>query len=130
MESYKLKHAAYKTESASLQHIIVLIQSTVTPHLQRTCCQPNTPLKQWIKNLKLEAGIAPKFEQEQARNRYQSALKPPRSVNVWDLWLTEYSQAALEAEMLTVLEVSQIDIIAADFTLVVNKIAPIWAATF
>ncbi|KAL6173189.1 hypothetical protein ACJQWK_00751 [Exserohilum turcicum] len=84
----------------------------------------------WIKNLKLEAGIAPKFEQEQTRNRYQNALKPPRSVNVWDLWLTEYSQAATEAEMLNVPEVSQINIITADFTSAVNKIAPIWAATF
>ena len=130
MESYKLKHAAYKTESASLQHIVVLIQSTVAPHLQRTCCLPSKPLKQWVKNLKLEAGIASKVEQEQARTRYHNALKPPRSVNVWDLWLTEYSQAASEAEMLTVPEVSQIDIIAADFTSAVNKIAPIWAATF
>ncbi|KAL6162620.1 hypothetical protein ACJQWK_11542 [Exserohilum turcicum] len=130
IESYKLKHAAYKTESASLQHIVVLVQSTVAPHLQRTCCLPNIPLKQWIKNLKLEAGIAPKFEQEQTRNRYQNALKPPRSVNVWDLWLTEYSQAATEAEMLNVPEVSQINIITADFTSAVNKIAPIWAATF
>ncbi|KAI1680228.1 hypothetical protein KJE20_10868 [Pyrenophora tritici-repentis] len=58
--------------------------------------------KDWIKNLRAHVGITIETEREQARQRYYSALKPPRSANNWDTWLAEYNQAVTEAETLKV----------------------------
>ena len=124
MEKYKVRSAAYKTELANLQHIVALIQATVSQYLQRTCCSPDQSLKQWITNLKAEAGVTQDYERKIARTRYRSALKPPRSATSWDTWLTEYNQAAKEAEVLQVPEVLQIKEVAEDFYTAVEKIAP------
>ena len=129
MEKYKVRYAAYKTESVNLQHIVALIQATVSQYLQRTCCSPDQPLKQWITNLQAEAGSTQDYERKIARTRYRMALKPPRSVTSWDIWLTEYNQAAKEAEVLQVPEVSQIKEVAEDFYMAVEKIAPSWVAS-
>lgn len=130
MERYKAIYAEYKAEITNLQHIVIWIQSTVAAHLQRTCCPPDGSIRDWIKNLRTHVGITREAEQEQARQRYHNALKPPRSVNTWDTWLAEYNQAITEAETLNVPETTQFKIVAADFMSAVNKIAPIWAATF
>ncbi|KAG9375718.1 hypothetical protein A1F94_013667 [Pyrenophora tritici-repentis] len=130
MEQYKTKYARYKTEITNLQHIMILVQSTVAVHLQRTCCPPDGSIRDWIKNLRAHVGITIETEREQARQRYYSALKPPRSANNWDTWLAEYNQAVTEAETLKVPDTTQFRSVAVDFMSAVNKIAPIWAATF
>ena len=130
MERYKLQLSTYKTEATNRQQTVTFIQSTVAPHLQRTCCLPDKTIKEWIKNLQSAVGVTPDFEQKQARHRYQNALKPPRSANTWDLWLAEYDQAATEAERLSVAEISQFKTLSADFQSAVYKIAPIWVTTF
>ena len=48
-----------------------------------------------------------------------------RSVLQWDIWLAEYDQAATEAEIYQVAELSQLNIITKDFLAAVNKVAPI-----
>ena len=130
MERYKLAYTRYKVEETSLQQITAFIQSTVVAHLQQSCCLPDQTIRDWITNLKAQVGITDEAEREQARQRYHSALKPPRSVNSWDIWLAEYNQAATEAETLTVPDTTQFRSVAVDFMSSVNKIAPMWAATF
>lgn len=45
-ERYKLNYRKYEMEQKSIQHLTALIQSTVAPYLQRTCCLPNQPLQE------------------------------------------------------------------------------------
>lgn len=130
LERYKSRYAQYKTETTSLQQIVLFIQSSVAPHLQRTCCLPDTPIKQWIRRLKDTVGIDTKLELQQANDRYQAALKPPRTPAIWNIWLARYDQAATEAETLGVPNMTKIEIVANDFISSVNKIAPNWALTF
>ncbi|KAI1676002.1 rve multi-domain protein [Pyrenophora tritici-repentis] len=112
MERYKLQLSTYKTEATNRQQTVTFIQSTVAPHLQRTCCLPDKTIKEWIKNLQSAVGVTPDFEQKQARHRYQNALKPPRSANTWDLWLAEYDQAATEAERLSIAQIKAVFAVA------------------
>ncbi|PZD24358.1 hypothetical protein A1F97_11142, partial [Pyrenophora tritici-repentis] len=118
MEQYKTKYARYKTEITNLQHIMILVQSTVAVHLQRTCCPPDGSIRDWIKNLRAHVGITIETEREQARQRYYSALKPPRSANNWDTWLAEYNQAVTEAETL---KISKIDAMFAAVSSLSNR---------
>ena len=97
----------------------------MSQHLLRTCCLPDKPLRQWITDLQSTAGVDERIEQERARERYLSALKPMRSVLQWDIWLAEYDQAATEAEIYQVAELSQLNVITKDFLAAVNKVAPI-----
>ena len=53
-----------------------------------------------------------------------------RSVLQWDIWLAEYDQAATEAEIYQVAELSQLNMITKDFLAAVNKVAPIWSTNF
>ena len=129
VEQYKSDRHEYEKEQASLQHIIAFIQSTVSPYLLRTCCLPEQPLKQWIINLKLTAGIDEQIE-ERARDRYLAALKPMTTASNWDTWLVEYDQAATEAEIYRVAELSQLNVITRDFLTAVNQVAPIWSTNF
>jgi hypothetical protein len=129
-ERYKLNYRKYEMEQKSIQHLTALIQSTVAPHLQRTCCLPNQPLQKWLSNLKLTVGVDDRIEQERARERYHAALKPMRNTNNWDTWLAEYDQASSDAAAYSVPEVTQINGVTKDFLSAVAKIAPIWATTF
>lgn len=130
MDKYKSRYARYNKEASSLQQIVLFIQLSVTPYLQRTCCMPGKTLKEQIKQLKAKVGITPTFERELARKRYYDALKPPRTVNIQDTQLVEYDHTSTDAETLSVLEVLQFDAVAVDFIAAVNKIAPMWATTF
>src|SRR6478735_1675453 len=129
-EQYKSDRHEYEKEQTSIQHIVAFIHSTVAKHLQRTCCLPNQPLRQWVMSLKLTVGVDEQFEQEHARDRYLAALKAMRSVNQWETWLAEYDQAATEAETYRVAEVTQLNAITKDFLVAVNKVAPVWATAF
>ncbi|KAF9728657.1 gag protein [Paraphaeosphaeria minitans] len=120
----------FEKEQASLQHIVAFIQSTVSPHLLRTCCLPEKSLRQWIADLKLTVGVDEQIEQERARDRYLAALRPMRSASQWDTWLAEYDQAATEAETYRVAELSQLNVITKDFLAAGNKVAPIWSTNF
>jgi hypothetical protein len=53
LEYYKLLHKQYKSDrhkykkqQTSLQQIVAFIQSTVSPHLLRTCCTSKKPVQQ------------------------------------------------------------------------------------
>ena len=130
LEQYKSDRHEYEKERSSLQQIVAFIQSTVSPHLLRTCCLPDNPLRKWIADLQLTVGVDEQIEQERARDRYLSALKPMRSASQWDIWLAEYDQAATEAETYRVAELSQLNVITKDFLAAVNKVAPIWSTNF
>lgn len=130
LEQYKNDRHDYEKEQSSLQHIVAFIQSTVSPHLLRTCCLPDKPLRQWITDLQKTIGMSDQLEQEQARTRYRAALKPMRSPQQWDTWLAEYDEAAAEAEAFQVAELLQINVITKDFIDAVNKVAPIWSTNF
>ena len=130
VKQYKSDRHEYEKEQASLQHIVAFIQSTVSPHLPRTCCLPDQPLRQWITNLKVTVGVDDRFEKERARDRYLTSLNPMRNASNWDTWLAEYDQAATEAEINNVPEITQIDVITKDFLTAVNKVAPNWSTTF
>ncbi|KAI1507099.1 hypothetical protein Ptr86124_013969 [Pyrenophora tritici-repentis] len=85
MEQYKTKYARYKTEITNLQHIMILVQSTVAVHLQRTCCPPDGSITETgSRTFEPMWAFTIETEREQARQRYYSALKPPRSANNWD----------------------------------------------
>jgi hypothetical protein len=129
-EQYKGDRHEFEKEQSSLQQIVAFIQSTVSPHLLRTCCLPELPIRQWITNLKLTVGVDERIEQERARDRYQASLKPMRSATNWDTWLAEYDQAATEAETYRVAELTQINSITKDFLVAVNKVAPMWSINF
>lgn len=129
-ERYKLTYRKYEIEQKSIQHLTALIQSTVAPHLQRTCCLPGLSLHQWITNLKNTTGVDDNLESERARARYHAALKPLTRLSGWDIWLAEYDQAATEAETYRVADVTQITAITQDFQSAVQKAAPIWSALF
>jgi hypothetical protein len=130
VEQYKGDRHEFEKEQTSLQQIVAFIQSTVSPHLLRTCCLPDLPLRQWITNLKSTVGVDEQIEQERARDRYHASLKPTRSATNWDTWLAEYDQAATEAETYRVAELTQINAITKDFLAAVNKVAPIWSTNF
>lgn len=130
VEQYKNDRHEFEKEQASLQHIVAFIQSTVSPHLLRTCCLPENSLRQWIADLKLTVGVDERIEQERARDRYLASLRPMRSASQWDTWLAEYDQAATEAETYRVAELSQLNVITKDFLAAVNKVAPIWSTNF
>lgn len=129
-EQYRSDRHEFEKEQTSLQQITVFIQSSVTPHLLRTCCLPDQSLRQWLTNLKQTVGVDERLEQERARERYICSLKPMRSVSNWETWLAEYDQAATDAEAHQVVEVSQINAVTKDFLLAVNKIAPMWSINF
>ncbi|KAI8942930.1 hypothetical protein NX059_000968 [Plenodomus lindquistii] len=130
LEQYKNDRHDYEKEQSSLQHIVAFIQSTVTPHLLRTCCLPDQSLRKWLISLEATIGIDEQLEQERARERYLQALKPMRTSAHWDSWLAEYDQAATEAEAYNVPEVLQINAVTKDFLTSVNKVANVWATTF
>ncbi|KAG9380525.1 hypothetical protein A1F94_009420 [Pyrenophora tritici-repentis] len=108
MEQYKSDRHRYEKEQSSFQHIMTLIQSSVSPHLLRTCCLPDKTLREWIANLQLTVGVDDETEKDRARERYLAALRPMRSAAQWDTWLAEYDQAATHAETYNVPELSQL----------------------
>lgn len=130
LEQYKIDTRKFEKEQSSLEQIVAFIQSTVSPHLLRTCCRPEQTQRQWITNLKQTVGVDERIEQERTRDRYLASLRPMRSVSNWDTWLAEYDEAATDAEIHQVAELSQINATTKDFLAAVNKVAPIWSTNF
>ncbi|PVH92099.1 hypothetical protein DM02DRAFT_701515 [Periconia macrospinosa] len=130
LEAYKLDDKEYREEKINMDKIVMFIQSTVSPHLMRNCCQPGEPARQWIRSLMETVGVDEEEERERARIRYLNALKPMRQASNWDTWLAEYDNAATEAETEKVAEVHQVNDVKRDFLAAVMKVAPSWETSF
>ncbi|KAG9387351.1 hypothetical protein A1F94_000243 [Pyrenophora tritici-repentis] len=62
-----------------VEHIL----TTVTPHLQLSCCTENGTLRDWITASKTQLEWM-KTRREREHERYQAALKPMRSTTNWE----------------------------------------------
>ena len=80
--------------------------------------------------LKDTVGIDDEDEYRRARTRYLLALKPLKSPSNWHIWLTEYDQAATEAEVRKVQELKHLSAVKEDFIAAVMGAAPQWIASF
>ncbi|KAE8852557.1 hypothetical protein PTNB73_10578 [Pyrenophora teres f. teres] len=130
LESYKIRERDYQEESNKISKIVEHILTTVTPHLQLSCCTENGTPRDWITALQDTVGVDEDEERARARERYQAALKPMRSTTNWETWLNEYDQAATRAETLEVAEVMQTQAVIDDFLGSVSKMASTWTAGF
>lgn len=112
MELYKVQLADYKDdkdeyekEQKAQQNIVAFIQSTVSPHLQRICCNPEKTLREWITNLQATVGPDDQYEKDGARKRYRRALETRNfTTTKWDIWLLELERVASEAEAIGLTE--------------------------
>jgi len=130
LEDYKIKDKEYREERSSLEKVVIYIQSTVSQHLQRNCCNPGEQIRQWITSLTQTVGVDKEDERDRARARYLQALKPMRQPANWETWLTEYDQAATEAETNNVAEVQSTHDTMKDFLTAILKAAPTWGVSF
>ncbi|KAG5997548.1 hypothetical protein E4U52_003827 [Claviceps spartinae] len=130
VKDYELKYPPYAAQQQALQNLVELIQTTVSPHLQRTCCLAGQPLREWISNLKFTLRVDSQADRYQAYKRYQAALKPMRDPQDWEAWLTEYDEAAAEAALLGVGCVSWINGVIDDFLEAVKWISEGWTVSF
>ncbi|KAG9383667.1 hypothetical protein A1F94_005578 [Pyrenophora tritici-repentis] len=121
LESYKIRERDYQEESNKISKMVEHILTTVTPHLQLSCCAENGTPRDWITALQDTVGVDEDEERARARERYQAALKPMRSTTNWETWLNEYDQAATRAETLEVAEVMQTQAVIDDFLGSVSK---------
>lgn len=120
----------YKEEQAALLQVLKFIQGSVSLHLQGICCNPEEPLRQWIKNLRDTIGVDSDLELERARTRYYAALKPMRNPTNWQLWLLEYDEAVTNAVLHNVPEMQNKKVVFRDFTEAVSKVAGTFTSTF
>jgi hypothetical protein len=130
LEEYKIHERSFEKEQRNLDTVTSLIQSTVSPHLQKTCCLPQTSLRKWVTNLKQRMGTSLDEERAMARERYHNALRPMRAVSSWDTWLLEYDHAATNAEAEGVPEATDPNAVMRDFLKAVRKVVPNWADNF
>ncbi|KAF7575701.1 hypothetical protein PtrM4_073250 [Pyrenophora tritici-repentis] len=100
------------------------------PHLQVSCFEEHGTLRTWITNLQVAVGVDLDDEIRRVRERYHDSLRPMRSPQNWESWLSEYDQAATRAEALKIGDVIQSKLVVDDFLKAVSKIAPAWMATF
>ena len=80
--------------------------------------------------LKETVGMDDKDKYRRARTRYLLALKPLKTPFNWHIWLTEYDQAATEAEVHKVQELTHLSAVKEDFIAAVMGAAPQWVALF
>lgn len=138
MELYKVQLADYKDdkdeyekEQKAQQNIVAFIQSTVSPHLQRICCNPEKTLREWITNLQATVGSDDQYEKDRARKRYRRALETRNlTTTKWDIWLLELERAASEAEAIGLTELQDFHAVSGDFMEAASKITPTWVSAF
>ncbi|KAI1672189.1 hypothetical protein L13192_03048 [Pyrenophora tritici-repentis] len=111
-ESYKIRERNYRDERTNIAAIIRHLNATVSPHLQ------------------VAVGVDLDDEIRRVRERYHDSLRPMRSPQNWESWLSEYDQAATRAEALKIGDVIQSKLVVDDFLKAISKIAPAWIATF
>ncbi|KAG9377809.1 hypothetical protein A1F94_012212 [Pyrenophora tritici-repentis] len=95
-----------------------------------SCFEEHGTLRTWITNLQVAVGVDLDDEIRRVRERYHDSLRPMRSPQNWESWLSEYDQAATRAEALKIGDVIQSKLVVDDFLKAVSKIAPAWMATF
>ncbi|KAG9384095.1 hypothetical protein A1F94_006006 [Pyrenophora tritici-repentis] len=117
-ESYKIRERNYRDERTNIAAMIRHLNATVSPHLQVSCFEEHGTLRTWITNL------------QKGTREYHDSLRPMRSPQNWESWLSEYDQAATRAEALKIGDVIQSKLVVDDFLKAVSKIAPAWMATF
>jgi hypothetical protein len=130
LEGYKISNTKYTHERAAIKEIVVLIQTTVSQHLQNNCCIPGQSIREWIISLRKTVGVDMNLEKIRARDRYLASLKQMRSPAQWDTWLTEYDHAATEAERYGVGETYSHTEMMHDFLAAIARIAPMWKLNF
>jgi hypothetical protein len=130
LEAYKIADKEYERERTNIEKVVTYIHTTVSPHLQRNCCQPSDTVRQWIQSLIETVGVDKNDERDRARARYLQALRPMRQPGNWEIWLTEYDHAATDAETENVSEVQLIHDIINDFIVAIMKVAPTWGVSF
>ncbi|KAI0569424.1 hypothetical protein Alg130_11653 [Pyrenophora tritici-repentis] len=77
LESYRILEKDYQENnriSKAVEHIL----TTVTPHLQLSCCAENGTLREWITSLQDTVGVDVYEERARVRERYHAALRPMR----------------------------------------------------
>ncbi|KAI1685795.1 DDE-3 multi-domain protein [Pyrenophora tritici-repentis] len=129
-ESYKIRERNYRDERTNIAAMIRHLNATVSPHLQVSCFEEHGTLRTWITNLQVAVGVDLDDEIRRVRERYHDSLRPMRSPQNWESWLSEYDQAATRAEALKIGDVIQSKLVVDDFLKAVSKIAPAWMATF
>ncbi|KAI1518464.1 GAG-pre-integrase domain containing protein [Pyrenophora tritici-repentis] len=105
-ESYKIRERNYRDERTNIAAMIRHLNATVA------------------------VGVDLDDEIRRVRERYHDSLRPMRSPQNWESWLSEYDQAATRAEALKIGDVIQSKLVVDDFLKAVSKIAPAWMATF
>jgi hypothetical protein len=130
LESYRIYEKEYQDEKSKISKTVEHILTTVTPHLQLSCCAENGTLRDWITALQDTVGMDVDEERARVRERYHAALRPMRTTANWEIWLSEYDQAATRAETLEVAEVMQTQALIDDFLGSVSKVASTWTAGF
>ncbi|KAF7568577.1 hypothetical protein PtrM4_056300 [Pyrenophora tritici-repentis] len=118
-ESYKIRERNYRDERTNIAAMI--------RHLNAT---EHGTLRTWITNLQVAVGVDLDDEIRRVRERYHDSLRPMRSPQNWESWLSEYDQAATRAEALKIGDVIQSKLVVDDFLKAISKIAPAWMATF
>ena len=129
-DSYKIRERNYRDERTNIAAMIKHLNATVSPYLQVSCFEEHGTLRTWITNLQATVGVDLDDEIRRVRERYHEALRPMRSPQNWESWLSEYDQAATRAEALKIGDVIQSRLVVDDFLKTVSKIAPAWMATF
>lgn len=130
LESYKILEKDYQDEKSKISRTVEHVLTTVTPHLQLSCCAENGTLRDWITALQDTVGVDVDEERARVRERYHAALRPMRTAANWETWLSEYDQAATRAETLEVAEVMQTQAVVDDFLGSVSRMASTWTAGF
>jgi hypothetical protein len=95
-----------------------------------SCFEEHGTLRTWVTNLQAAVGVDLDDEIRRVRERYHDSLRPIRIPQNWELWLSEYDQAATRAEALKIGDVIQSKLVVDDFLRAISKIAPAWMATF
>ncbi|KAF9730182.1 gag protein [Paraphaeosphaeria minitans] len=129
-DSYRIRERNYRDERTNIAAIIKHLNITVSPHLQVSCFEEHETLRNWITNLRAAVGVDLDEEIRRVRERYHESLKPMRSPQNWESWLSEYDQAATRAEALKIGDVIQRTLVVDDFLKATSRIAPAWMATF
>ena len=97
MNLYENELKAYNSQRRELQQLIDYIRRTVSPAYRKICCNPDLPISTWYTNLKKSAGTSTLQEKENARSRYNKAIRPLK-IKDYEKWITEWELAIHHAQ--------------------------------
>ncbi|KAA8621955.1 hypothetical protein PtrV1_06456 [Pyrenophora tritici-repentis] len=119
-----------RQKRASAAHAGVQAGDELSATPAKVTSREHGTLREWITALQDTVGMDADEERARVRERYHAALKPMRTPENWEAWLSEYDQAATRAETLAVAEVTQTQAMIDDFLGSVSKVASTWTAAF